>query len=139
MIYYGEGSVDQGWRGHPRYTAMINMYFNDYWDDEFRTDAELADVATYDMLIANGGNRYYGTDFIADFEPTEDQIAGTIDANVGANTIPTDELTCNFNAAGNQFTAELDEGAILVKMSDGKWHWFYKNEVIARTLRAGIK
>ena len=26
IIKYGKGSVDQGWRSHPRYRAMIEMY-----------------------------------------------------------------------------------------------------------------
>lgn len=30
IVYYGEGSVDQGWREHERYFAMIDMYHNNY-------------------------------------------------------------------------------------------------------------
>ncbi|MCQ2417867.1 MAG: leucine-rich repeat domain-containing protein [Oscillospiraceae bacterium] len=36
IVRYGSGSVDQGWRwGHPRYEQMMDMWFNDYYGDEF--------------------------------------------------------------------------------------------------------
>lgn len=35
IIRNGEGSVDQGWRTHPRYWAMIKMFYNNYMDKEF--------------------------------------------------------------------------------------------------------
>lgn len=36
VVYYGEGSVDQGWRTHDRYFAMIDMYHNNYVHDLFK-------------------------------------------------------------------------------------------------------
>lgn len=36
IVYYGEGSVDQGWRTHERYFAMIDMYHNNYVHDLFK-------------------------------------------------------------------------------------------------------
>lgn len=35
VVYYGEGSVDQGWREHERYFAMIDMYHNNYVSELF--------------------------------------------------------------------------------------------------------
>lgn len=35
IINVGKGSIDQGWRGHERYYAMIDMYYNDYISDSF--------------------------------------------------------------------------------------------------------
>lgn len=35
IINIGEGSVDQGWRTHKRYYAMLNMYYNNYISEEF--------------------------------------------------------------------------------------------------------
>ena len=35
VVYYGEGSVDQGWRTHDRYFAMIDMYHNNYVHELF--------------------------------------------------------------------------------------------------------
>ncbi|MGM9634895.1 MAG: hypothetical protein ACI3YE_01945, partial [Candidatus Avispirillum sp.] len=35
VVYYGTGSVDQGWRGHDRYFAMIDMYHNNYMSELF--------------------------------------------------------------------------------------------------------
>ena len=36
VVDQGYGSVDQGWRTHPRYFAMINMYFDTtYISEEF--------------------------------------------------------------------------------------------------------
>ena len=36
IVRFGSGSVDQGWRwGHPRYEQMMDMWFNDYYGDEF--------------------------------------------------------------------------------------------------------
>nr|MCR5216402.1 hypothetical protein [Lachnospiraceae bacterium] len=133
LVYYGSGSVDQGWRTHPRYYAMIDMYHKDYWNDLFRTEEELEDVATYDMLIVNG-TRYYGTAFVE--EEVEDlEIAGSITSTVGKNHIPTEEGECNFSGVGRDYTVDCGDGDILVKMLDGKYHHFYKNEVIARLLR----
>jgi hypothetical protein len=36
IVYYGEGSVDQGWRTHDRYFAMIDMYHNNYVHELFK-------------------------------------------------------------------------------------------------------
>lgn len=36
IVYYGEGSVDQGWRTHDRYFAMIDMFHNNYVHDLFK-------------------------------------------------------------------------------------------------------
>lgn len=36
IVYYGEGSVDQGWREHERYFAMIDMFHNNYMNDLFK-------------------------------------------------------------------------------------------------------
>lgn len=37
IVYYGQGSVDQGWRSHERYFAMMDMWLNhpDYIGEEF--------------------------------------------------------------------------------------------------------
>ena len=35
VVYYGEGSVDQGWRTHERYYAMKDMYDKNYINDIF--------------------------------------------------------------------------------------------------------
>ena len=35
VVFYGEGSVDQGWREHDRYYAMIDMYHNNYVNELF--------------------------------------------------------------------------------------------------------
>lgn len=35
IVSVGEGSVDKGWRAHPRYRAMIDMYRNNYVSEEF--------------------------------------------------------------------------------------------------------
>ena len=35
IVREGEGSVDQGWRTHYRYWAMMDMWFNDYISDAF--------------------------------------------------------------------------------------------------------
>lgn len=35
VVYYGEGSVDQGWREHERYFAMIDMFHNNYVHELF--------------------------------------------------------------------------------------------------------
>lgn len=39
--YYGEGSIDHGWRTHPRYHAMIDMYHKDYLHELFMEPDEL--------------------------------------------------------------------------------------------------
>ena len=36
IVLYGEGSVDQGWRTHPRYYAMKDMYVKNYVNDLFK-------------------------------------------------------------------------------------------------------
>ncbi|MGN0318383.1 MAG: leucine-rich repeat domain-containing protein [Lachnospira sp.] len=36
IVYYGEGSVDQGWRTHERYYAMKDMYKKNYVNDLFK-------------------------------------------------------------------------------------------------------
>lgn len=133
MVYYGSGSVDQGWRTHPRYFAMIDMYHKDYWNDLFRTEEELKDVATFDMLVLDG-KRYYGTDFVGK-TPEENEIVGTIANTVGEGNIPSEDGSCNFGGVGMGYTEDKGDGAILVRRKDGKYHWFYTNEVIARLLR----
>ncbi len=35
IVYYGEGSVDQGWREHERYYAMMDMFRNNYVNELF--------------------------------------------------------------------------------------------------------
>lgn len=35
IVYYGEGSIDQGWREHERYFAMIDMFHNNYLHELF--------------------------------------------------------------------------------------------------------
>ncbi|MBR6107110.1 MAG: hypothetical protein IKQ39_03790 [Oscillospiraceae bacterium] len=43
VVQYGSGSVDQGWRwGNPRYEQMMDMWFNDYYGDEFSKYDEMA-------------------------------------------------------------------------------------------------
>lgn len=43
IVQYGSGSVDQGWRwGNPRYEQMMDMWFNDYYGDEFSKYDEMA-------------------------------------------------------------------------------------------------
>lgn len=36
VVYYGEGSIDQGWREADRYNAMIDMFHNNYVNDLFK-------------------------------------------------------------------------------------------------------
>ncbi len=45
IINVGEGSVDQGWRTHKRYYAMLNMYYNDYISEEFSKYDGLKDLS----------------------------------------------------------------------------------------------
>ena len=176
---YGSGSVDQGWRSHPRYFAMIDMYRNNYWNDLFRTDAELAELATRDLLVIDG-KRYYGTSYVQEMaEPEEEAVEETaedattdttevadadaevaeeeaveefvpyeltdkygntysfnttIGNSVGKGSIPAENNECNFNAVGNAYSKDTGNGRILVLMEDGKYHWFYRNEVVARIL-----
>lgn len=40
IVYYGSGSVDQGWRNHPRYWAMRNCLRNNVVDPLFMDDEE---------------------------------------------------------------------------------------------------
>ncbi|MGN0375140.1 MAG: leucine-rich repeat domain-containing protein, partial [Butyrivibrio sp.] len=40
IVYYGEGSVDQGWRTHERYYAMIDMFRNNYVHDLFKYEGQ---------------------------------------------------------------------------------------------------
>ena len=35
IVNHGYGSVDQGWRTHDRYYAMIDMYHNNYLSELF--------------------------------------------------------------------------------------------------------
>lgn len=43
VVLFGSGSVDQGWRwGNPRYEQMMDMWFNDYYGDEFQKYDDLA-------------------------------------------------------------------------------------------------
>ncbi len=35
IVYYGAGSIDQGWREHERYFAMIDMFRNKYVHELF--------------------------------------------------------------------------------------------------------
>ena len=43
IVREGEGSVDQGWRTHHRYYAMMDMWFNDYLSDYFSRYDDKAD------------------------------------------------------------------------------------------------
>ena len=44
VVIYGSGSVDQGWRwGHPRYEQMMDMWFHDYYGDEFQKFDDMAE------------------------------------------------------------------------------------------------
>ena len=43
IVSEGEGSVDQGWRTHHRYYAMMDMWFNDYLSDYFSWYDDKAD------------------------------------------------------------------------------------------------
>lgn len=44
IVRYGSGSVDQGWRwGNARYEQMMDMWFNDYYGDEFSKYDDLAE------------------------------------------------------------------------------------------------
>ncbi len=40
IVYYGEGSIDQGWRTHERYYAMRDMFKNNYIHPLFMDEAE---------------------------------------------------------------------------------------------------
>lgn len=43
IVLIGSGSVDQGWRwGNPRYEQMMDMWFHDYYGDEFQKYDDLA-------------------------------------------------------------------------------------------------
>lgn len=43
IVLFGSGSVDQGWRwGNPRYEQMMDMWFHDYYGDEFQKYDDLA-------------------------------------------------------------------------------------------------
>lgn len=35
IVYEGEGSIDQGWRSHERYSAMLDMFYNNYVHELF--------------------------------------------------------------------------------------------------------
>ena len=49
---YGNGSTDGGWRTHPRYYAMINMYYNrDYISEEFSKYDGMADTDQSEDLL----------------------------------------------------------------------------------------
>lgn len=133
LEYYGSGSIDHGWRSHPRYFAMIDMYRNNYWNDLFRTEEELADAATYDLLQL-GKKRYWGTSTIAP-APTVEEIAGYIQDTLPHDQLPADNQQCNFDGFGHPYSTDDGTGAIRVYMSDGQYHWFYSNEVLARRLR----
>lgn len=137
MVYYGSGSVDQGWRTHPRYFAMIDMYRKNYWNDLFRTEEELKDVATFDMLIIDG-KRYYGTSTFGN-KPSDEMIAGEITNTVAAGKIPTEDNSCNFAGMGMKYTKDEGDGAILVGNGANGYRWFYANEVIARLLREKLE
>ena len=152
IVNVGKEPVTNGWRSHPRYKAMINMIKNNYWDDLFRTEAELEEVKGRNLLIANDC-RYYGTPYVQEMV-TETPVQGeevtsykmtdkygktytfekTIEASVGAGNIPTENQTSNFGAVGKAYSKDNQTGKILVLMDDGKYHWFYRNEVLARTL-----
>ncbi|MCQ2525914.1 MAG: hypothetical protein MJ130_04040, partial [Lachnospiraceae bacterium] len=60
----------------------------------------------------------------------ENQIATT----VGAGNIPKEDNECNFDAVGSVYSTDTGDGKILVLMADGQYHWFYRNEVLARIL-----
>ncbi len=42
VVRVGSGSVDQGWRVHPRYKQMMDMWYKNYYGDEFSKFDELA-------------------------------------------------------------------------------------------------
>ena len=42
VVRVGSGSVDQGWRWNPRYKQMMDMWYNNYYGDEFSKFDELA-------------------------------------------------------------------------------------------------
>ncbi len=42
VVRVGSGSVDQGWRWNPRYNQMMDMWYNNYYGDEFSKYDELA-------------------------------------------------------------------------------------------------
>ncbi|MBO4280301.1 MAG: hypothetical protein J5872_00445 [Lachnospiraceae bacterium] len=152
IVNTGSEPVTNGWRTHPRYKAMIQMIRNNYWDDLFRTEAELEEVKSRNLLVVNDC-RYYGTPYIQEMK-TETPVQGeeftsykmtdkygnsytfekTIESSVGAGNIPTENRTSNFGAVGNAYSKDTGNGKILVLMEDGKYHWFYRNEVLARTL-----
>ena len=152
IVNVGKEPVTNGWRSHPRYTAMIQMIRNNYWDDLFRTEAELEEVKSRNLLIANDC-RYYGTPYIQEMQTETPVQSGeftsykmtdkygrtytfekTIESSVGAGNIPTENRSSNFGAVGNAYSKDTGNGKILVLMEDGKYHWFYRNEVLARTL-----
>lgn len=152
IVNTGSEPVTNGWRTHPRYKAMIQMIRNNYWDDLFRTEAELEEVKRRNMLVINGV-RYYGTPYIQEmqtetpeqgeeFEPYKmtDKYGRTysfekvIEFSVDPGTIPVDNKTSNFGAVGKAYSKDTGNGKILVQMDDGKYRWFYRNEVLARTL-----
>lgn len=132
ICYYGSGSVDNGWRGHKRYFAMIDMFRNNYWNDLFRTEAELEDVASYDMVVLDG-ERYYGTPYISDYDPRLG-FDGALFTSVGENNIPTEDKECNFDGIGSAYKIIKEGEVIVVYEKDGKLHYFYRNEVLARLL-----
>ena len=152
IVNTGSEPVTNGWRTHPRYKAMIQMIRNNYWDDLFRTEAELEEVKSRNLLVVNDC-RYYGTPYIQEMK-TETPVQGeeftsykmtdkygnsytfekTIESSVGAGNIPSENRSSNFGAVGNAYSKDTGNGKILVLMEDGKYHWFYRNEVLARTL-----
>ena len=152
IVNTGSEPVTNGWRTHPRYKAMIQMIRNNYWDDLFRTEAELEEVKRRNMLVINDV-RYYGTPYIQEmqtetpeqgeeFEPYKmtDKYGRTysfekvIEFSVDPGNIPVDNKTSNFGAVGKAYSKDTGNGKILVQMDDGKYRWFYRNEVLARTL-----
>ena len=133
LEYYGSGSIDHGWRGHKRYFAMINMYRKNYWDDLFRTPAELEEVATFDLVQYNG-KRYWGTSTTGK-APEASSFTGFLTSTVSHEEIPSKDDQSNFGGIGHPYWVDEKKGAMLVYMDDGNFHWFYSNEVIARRLR----
>ena len=104
------------------------------------------------MLVINDV-RYYGTPYIQEmqtetpeqgeeFEPYKmtDKYGRTysfekvIEFSVDPGNIPVDNKTSNFGAVGKAYSKDTGNGKILVQMDDGKYRWFYRNEVLARTL-----
>lgn len=128
---YGSGSVDNGWRTHKRYRAMIDMFRKDYWNDNFRTPEELEELAKQDLLISDG-KRYYGTWYRV--EPDSTYSFEVLGESLGAGIIPEEDGEFNFDGDGQLYALDNGEGMVLVHCADDTYRAFFKNEVIAKIL-----